>query len=256
MCIYKVTDRASIAPLFGQWEETFIWSYLQGCMGSAYACGKEIPVSAAIESGDFCCFAGIPDRSLIENAAMWEGKKFLIYVPQNEAWEKMIEAVCGNQAIRRERYAVKKEGDIFDREKLVRIIEAVELSFELRMIDEPLYHSIRESDWAMDLCSQFACWQDYEKWGLGVVMLENGELVSGASSYIMYQGGIEIEIDTREDKRRKGMALACGAKLILECLERGLYPSWDAHNMGSLKLAEKLGYHFDKAYTAYDVIKA
>ena len=49
------------------------------------------------------------------------------------------------------------------------------------------------------------------------------------------------ETDTREDHRRKGLAYACGAKLILECLERELYPSWDAQNMWSVALAEKLG---------------
>ena len=50
---------------------------------------------------------------------------------------------------------------------------------------------------------------------------------------------IKKEIDTQEDHRRKGLAYACGAKLILECLEKGLYPSWDAQNKWSVALAEK-----------------
>ena len=66
--------------------------------------------------------------------------------------------------------------------------------------------------------------------------------------------GIEIEIDTREDHRRKGLAYACGAKLVLECLEKGLYPSWDAQNKWSVALAEKLGYHFSQEYVAYEII--
>lgn len=78
--------------------------------------------------------------------------------------------------------------------------------------------------------------------------------MSGASSYTFYRDGIEVEIDTREDERRKGLALACGAKLILECLARKLYPSWDAHNSGSLALAEKLGYRFDKEYPTYEFV--
>ena len=41
--------------------------------------------------------------------------------------------------------------------------------------------------------------------------------------------------------------------LILECLERGWYPSWDAQNKESVALAEKLGYHFDYEYVAYEV---
>ena len=87
-----------------------------------------------------------------------------------------------------------------------------------------------------------------------MVIIKDGELAAGASSYSRYKGGIEIEIDTREDHRRRGLAYACGAKLILECLGKGLYPSWDAQNMWSAALAEKLGYHFSHEYTAYEVV--
>jgi len=34
-----------------------------------------------------------------------------------------------------------------------------------------------------------------------------------------------------------------------------LYPSWDAHNKGSLALAEKLGYHYAYDYTAFEVLE-
>ena len=40
----------------------------------------------------------------------------------------------------------------------------------------------------------------------------------------------------------------------LNCLAEGLYPSWDAQNMNSVHLAEKLGYELDHAYTAYEVV--
>ena len=97
------------------------------------------------------------------------------------------------------------------------------------MMDENQYEKALKGRWSRDLCSQFDGFQDYRRRGIGVCAVENGELVSGASSYTVYSGGIEIEIDTREDRRRKGLALACGAKLILLCLERGIFPSWDAH---------------------------
>ena len=32
-----------------------------------------------------------------------------------------------------------------------------------------------------------------------------------------------------------------------------LYPNWDAQNMFSFRLAEKLGYEFDHEYVAYEV---
>ena len=83
--------------------------------------------------------------------------------------------------------------------------------------------------------------------------LKDGELAAGASSYSRYIEGIEVQVDTKKEHRRKGLAYACGAKLILECLERGLYPSWDAQNLWSVALAEKLGYHFSHEYIAYEV---
>lgn len=40
--------------------------------------------------------------------------------------------------------------------------------------------------------------------------------------------------------------------LIYSCLQN-LYPSWDAQNIISVHLAEKLGYEYDHEYTAYEV---
>jgi predicted GNAT family acetyltransferase len=91
----------------------------------------------------------------------------------------------------------------------------------------------------------------YKRYGLGVAILKDGEPVSGASSYTSYIGGIEIQIDTKQEYRRRGLAYISGAKLILECLKRGLYPSWDAHNIWSVALAKKLGYRLDREYIAY-----
>lgn len=78
--------------------------------------------------------------------------------------------------------------------------------------------------------------------GLGVIALRDGVPAAGASSYAVWDGGIEIQIDTRPDLRRRGLALSCGARLILTCLDQGLLPSWDAHDRRSAALAEKLGY--------------
>ena len=46
--------------------------------------------------------------------------------------------------------------------------------------------------------------------------------------------------------------IVCSA-LILKCLEEGLYPSWDAQSMNSVRLAESLGYEYDHDYIAYEV---
>lgn len=116
-----------------------------------------------------------------------------------------------------------------------------------------VFEFCKKQEWCRDLVSQFSDYDTYQELGLGVMIMEKGIPVSGASSYSSYLGGIEIEIDTKEEYRRQGLASVCGAWLILKCLDKNIYPSWDAQNMWSVALAEKLGYKMDYEYDAYEI---
>lgn len=240
-----------IRPLFDGWEETLIWSCLEGYMGQAFTDSIVEPASAQIITGDFCFFAGRPNKELAENC----NAEFILMVPGSKEWGNLIEEIYREKAKKVERYAIKKEPDIFDRALLAGYIKKLPMEYRLEFIDEYRYEQILEEDWSRDLCAQFKPYEQYRRLGLGVAALLGERIVSGASSYGVYDKGIEIEVDTKKEYRRKGLALACASRLILTCLERNLYPSWDAQNMGSVHLAEKLGYHFDKAYVTYEVTK-
>ena len=41
--------------------------------------------------------------------------------------------------------------------------------------------------------------------------------------------------------------------MILESLNRGMFPLWDAHNEASKKVAEFLGYEFVEPYEAFEL---
>ncbi len=249
----QVYDMSEIAPLFDGWNETMIWSCLQGRHGRAWADNGNPPRSAQIIVGDFCVLAGEPMLELAAHIPDDFRSDTLLMIPKDEAWAALIEQAHGPLAERFSRYAIKKEPDVFDRAKLRAFADAVLPPYTLHFIDETLYEKALEEPWSRDLCSQFPSYADYAAHGLGVMALLNGEPAAGASSYTAYDKGIEIEVDTKEEHRRKGLALGCAAKLILACLERSLYPSWDAHDLRSVALAEKLGYHLDGEYTAYAV---
>lgn len=251
--IVKIEDTKKVEAIFDDWQESLIWSCLQNMMGSIYADSQEKPSSAMAILGDFCFFAGLPQEELVKYKPNECNKNFIIMVPQNDKWAVYIEHGYGDKAKKVTRYAIKKEPDVFDREKLQDVIRSLSPEYSLRMIDEKIYHLCRENEWSMDLVSQYQDYDTYKQLGIGAAILKDGVLVAGASSYSRYQDGIEIEIDTKEEFRRKGLASVCGAKLILECLERNLYPSWDAQNKWSVALAEKLGYHFDHEYAAYEI---
>lgn len=251
--IYILENPEKAADLFRGWEETLIWSCLQKVMGAVYVNDLASPASAAALIGDFCFFAGNPDRELVTYKPEKCRKDFIIMIPSNEEWAALIESCYGEKAKRVTRYAIKKEADIFSQEKLQRIAEGLPCEYDLKLLDEELFLWCKEQEWCEDWVSQYEDYEEYRKKGLGVVILKDGVPVSGASSYSSYREGIEIQIDTKKEYRRKGLASISGAALILECLKRGLYPSWDAQNKESVMLAEKLGYHYDHDYPAYEI---
>lgn len=241
-------NRDEAAALFDGWDEALIWSCLQGHMGTLVMSADGEPNAACVSIGDFCFFAGEPTAALLNTA---HGRQLL--VPQNDAWAALIEQFFGGRAKRFLRYAIKKEPDVFDRQRLAAFAGALGSDYTLRAFDAEIFKLARAEAWSSDLCAQFSDFEDYRRRGIGAVILQGGTLVAGASPYAVYDGGIEIEIDTRPACRHRGLATVCGAKLILDCLARGLYPSWDAHNLHSLALAEKLGYHLSHPYPTYEL---
>ena len=215
---------------------------------------RETVVTQTRTALDFAFYAGNPSEELVKYKPESCKQDFIIMVPQNAGWAELIEKCYGDKAKKVTRYAIKKEMNIFDVKKLQQAIDSFQSGYVLKKMEETEYNMCKKNTWANDLVSQYKNYKDYKNLGLGIAVLKDGELVAGASSYSRYDKGIEIEIDTQEDHRRKGLAYACGAKLILECLEEGLYPSWDAQNKWSAALAEKLGYHFSHEYVAYEIM--
>ena len=245
--IYLLENTSKAEKLFDGWQETLIYSCLQKVMGRIYVTDPDEPASAFAFVGCFGFFAGEPNRELVEN----KPKGFVILVPQNEAWAELIEKVFPD-AKRVTRYAIRKDTK-FDAAALKRNIQMLPDGYELRDIDAKLYDKCLESPVTADFVSSFESKEKYLRDGRGKVIVKDGKIISGASSYTRYREGIEIEVDTVEPERRKHLALIACSALILRCLEEGLYPSWDAQNMGSVQLSEKLGYEFDHEYAAYEV---
>ena len=245
--ICELENTALAAALFDGWQETLIWSCLQKVMGRILVTDPAKPESAMASVGCFAFVAGKPDRELV----LGKPGGFVIMVPQDEAWASMI-GECWPDAKRFTRYAIRKDTR-FDVGALRRIVGGMPAGYELKNIDAELYEKCLLDPVTADFVSSFGSRDRYLELGRGVVILKDGRIVSGASSYTRYREGIEIEVDTVPEERRKGLACIACASLILRCLDEGLYPSWDAHNMDSVRLAEKLGYELDHAYTAYEL---
>lgn len=251
--IYELKDTSKAASLFTGWQDSVVWSAVQGVMGKIYVDSVEEPESGAVMLGDFCFLSGKPTEEVALFCPEDCKSEELILVPQNDDWAQMIEKCYGKMVQKTIRYAIKKEPGIFDLEKLREVASSLPREYEMKLIDQELFEICKNTQWSKDLAANYEDYSQYERFGLGVAILKEGEVVAGISSYSGYHGGIEIEVVTREDYRRKGLAYIGAARLLLECDKRGLYPNWDAANKMSVGLAEKLGYHFSHEYFVYKV---
>lgn len=240
--VYELNDTSKVETLFAGMEDSMIRSCLEQVMGKVYVTDPKKPRSAMAFLACFAFYAGEPDAEL----AAYKPKGFVNMVAPDEAWRNLLEARFPDGETYT-RYAIRKDTK-FDRKHLEALVKALPAGYALRRIDGEIYDLCLKDDRFEDAVMHFESKEDYLKRGRGFAVMKDGKVVSAASSFTVYREGIEIEIDTAEEERRKGLASAVGAKLILSCLDDDLYPSWDAANMESVHLAEKLGYEFSHEY--------
>ena len=257
MAISRVTDMARIAPLFEEWPVYLFRTVLDGEMGEAWA--NESGTAAVLYLPEFSFLAGdaacADAEALAAFAPEGDAADMRFWAPRDEAWAGVIERALGARVRRTQRYGLRKDVHHFDEQRLRALAATLPEGCSLRAIDGPLYRQALTETWSCDLVVRFRDEKDFLARGLGVVAMRGDEMLSGASSFVVFRGGIEVEIDTRRDQRRRGLAAACGAQLLLNCFARGIYPSWDAHNPASVALAEKLGYVAGRPYPVYETQK-
>ena len=79
----------------------------------------------------------------------------------------------------------------------------------------------------------------------------DGEVTASASSFLSLDGEAELDVSTREEHRGKGLARACTARMLQDCMERGITVHWDAQNEISRHMAERFGFEQETVYTVY-----
>ncbi|MDA1761684.1 GNAT family N-acetyltransferase [Bacillus cereus] len=248
----NIHTRKKLVSMFEDFNSVVLLSYLQGHMGTAWVNNLENPTVAQITVGIFTFYAGDPNVKETEELLRNIPERILVIV-NSEEWKKRLETFYERKIDKFLRYKFKRNSKVFNRPKLQSLISTLPKGYELRRIDEHIANNPTLHNLSEDFIGQFQSVEDYINRGVGYSILYNGEVVCGASSYSIYDDGIEIEVATDHNHRRKGLATVVSAALILDCLEKGIYPNWDAANTTSAKLAEKLGYDFDKAYDTYFV---
>ena len=244
--IYELKDTSKAERLFEGNKDSMVRSCLQGMMGGKiWVTDPDDPKSALAFLAEFGWYAGEPDGELVA----FKPEGIVGLTPPDERWEALINEIWPG-AWKEHRYAIRKDTK-FDREKLEAIVASLPAGYELRPIDGEIYDTFMEDEDLKEGVVHFGSKEEFFRLGRGFAIMKDESPVSTASSYTVSREGLEVQIYTVEDERRKGFASIVCAALILSCLDDGLYPSWDAANEESLHLAEKLGYELDREYDCY-----
>jgi len=126
-------------------------------------------------------------------------------------------------------------------------LPAVPMGFELRHLDQTL---IKEALGRNLLIHMYGSMQAALKWGYGLCLTRNGEILCETFAGPAANGVIEIGVETHPHHMRKGYGLITCAHLIHEMEQQGYRTYWNCakQNQASISLAHRLGYRNEKEY--------
>lgn len=206
------------------------------------------PSSAAVLAGDFLFFGGEPSEELVRRALNAENRAWI--VQGSSAFLALVQAQRSGTWSERIAFDPKRQPEDAH---LSALLASMPEGAALVQIGAAEAAFCRQTPWAADFVSMFAD-EEYLEKGVGVLLRVDGEYVSGASSYVAYPGGIEVEVDTAQAHRGHGYATLAAAQLILLAHRQGKIATWDAANEASAHIAKKLGYRVTKRYQVYELI--
>ena len=135
--------------------------------------------------------------------------------------------------------------------------DTVPNGFQIRRIDEKLlrtpHFKIPEHmrDW---MKTNWGSISDFMKRGFGFCTLDDKQVVSWSIADCVSGNACEIGIRTREDYRRQGLATLTAAAAVDYSLSNGfIQVGWhcDEYNLGSIGVAEKVGFKLERKYIQY-----
>ncbi len=246
--------RQSIQSICEGSRDVLLRGAAEGTMGRVWVPSLTDSPYCLVVVGDFAYLLGLPpkgEQALELKSQIYQSADQAFLYPQNERWADWLEDEFLGLIRPVSRYALKKDEHHFDLEKLRGYMKAIPAGIRIKRIDERLYRLALKSEWSRPLCVNFESYKHFSGCCFGYAAMKGREMIAGCSAYGVSEGWMEIEVDTRKDWRGKGLALACCAAFMLECLERELTPNWDAVNYQSVGLAEKLGYIYEGEYRVY-----
>lgn len=214
-------------------------------MGAVFVDDEVAPTAFLIvQDGFFAAFAGDPTgrggQALIDALAA----DYLV-LPSADGWIDALRARYGARLhpLSRTSFAV----DALTEHHLAGLAAEVPAGYAVQRLDPALIAAAP----SIVHISAFESAADFITRGIGFAAVHDETVVGAAYASLVSNRRIEVSVFVEEAHRRRRLATALSAELLLWCVRRGVAPNWDAANEPSCLLAEKLGLRRLDTYTAH-----
>ena len=241
MCPVDPLHRRRLLPLFEKTKaaRTIVDCVLQGHGGAIWVDDEDAPRLARITLGPITIFGG--DANAPSSGAMVDAPpELLVVIGDDKQWRDLV-------VVKRPRARVTQRTSFLLRDRntdrLTQMAGRVLDGCRVERVDLRLARRIG-TEVTRDLLfpSVFEGPEDFVARSVGYCAIDENRIVAGATAAVPYDSGFEIQVNTNENYRGRGLATAVSASLILHALREGMEPHWDTGSSISAGLARKLGY--------------
>jgi GNAT superfamily N-acetyltransferase len=242
----KLTGNHS-AVLTGLFPE-YTWNYIadaimEGSMGEMLVDDEKEPHVAAL------CLPAQKIHILGGDAGHPAARDYLAELPGFSmllfgapGWKELLEEVHAGKVISLLRYPFSSKSLDLNHLQEIKSRLSEEFRIERITLEHAQKIAAQKDEMTEDQLFGFDSPEDFDARGFGYCAWKDDQIVCIASTGAVCSKGIEIQINTHKKYRGQGLASATGAALIIECLEKGIDPNWDAATEISSGLAKKMGY--------------
>lgn len=174
-----------------------------------------------------------------------------VILSYSEAWVDLLKEEYGEKVKTETRYYLPFTS--IDREGLFSIDLSLSNGYSLKRVNEQIAGKLKDEIAEEYQIFHYSSLKDFAETGCGFCITRGGEICSNAAAFLRSGSNIQIQVNTKQQYRRQGMALKASAALLRYCAENGITADWDASNTNSRALAYKLGYKECVPYSVLSV---
>jgi len=225
-------------------DRVHIDSVLEGSFGEAFTDSLTYPTVARLDSGSFSMLAGEAGAPAARHLLGFPLPRYV--TPQGAAWRQLLaNAFAGQAAVLT---FTTYSATAVEPAHLAEFEAALPPAYTILRLDAALAGRCGRELGNEYFLEAFQSVADFLARGLGYCVMRSGRIVAAASSTAASSRAIDIEIETAEEHRHRGLGSAVAARLVRECLAKGIEPCWLAANEESERLALRLGFTRGDAY--------